>query len=214
MKYTNHVTPSCSLSSPTLWNLSGLIFSPDIGFFSRSPTQTRVCFTSNKCYFIYHVNTFLITCKSNGKHLVISLLYHTCISSILSPLPYNITYLSWLATSYGCPSFTMSMWSYHWWSRYPFASMPLWEWTYNSSKYISKYYYDYYFGEWSTCLEGLSPFPLPHPTMSEYLYHQKRFSDLVGHHHCWPDLHKYGAANIDNDNTCNDDGCLGEDTII
>jgi len=109
MRYINHVTPSCSLSSPTLWDLSGLIFSPDIGFFSRSPTQTKVCFTYNRCSFIYHASTFLLMCKSKGKHLIISLLYHTCISSILNPLPYNITYPSWLATSYGCPSFMMSM---------------------------------------------------------------------------------------------------------
>jgi hypothetical protein len=35
-----------------------------------------------------------------------------------------------------------------------------------------------------------------------------------GHYHCWLNLHIYGVVNINNDNTCNNDGCLGENTII
>jgi len=77
------------------------------------------------------------------------------------------SYLFWLVTSYGCPSFMMSMWSYHWRSRYPFVSMPLWEWTYNNPQYISGYYRSYCFGEWSTCSKGgFPPFPSPHPMMT------------------------------------------------
>jgi hypothetical protein len=67
-------------------------------------------------------------CKSKGKRLVINLFYHTNISFIISPFSYNIMYPSWLATSYNYAPFMMSMWSYHWQSRYTFASVPLWEW--------------------------------------------------------------------------------------
>jgi len=69
---------------------------------------------------------------SRGKRLVISLSYHTNISFIVNPLSYNTIYLSWLSTSYSYPPFIMSMWSYQWQSRYPFALVPLWEWTYSS----------------------------------------------------------------------------------
>jgi hypothetical protein len=34
-------------------------------------------------------------------------------------------YLSWLATSYGCPSFTMLVCSYHQQSKYAFTLVPL-----------------------------------------------------------------------------------------
>ncbi len=70
----------------------------------------------------------LIMCGSKGRHLVISLSYHTNISFIVSPHFYSIMHLSWLATSYSCSFFTMLMWSYHWQSRYPFASVFLQEW--------------------------------------------------------------------------------------
>ncbi len=32
--------------------------------------------------------------------------------------------------------------------------------------------------------------------------------------HCWPDSNRYNATNIDNNNTCNDDGFLVKNTII
>ncbi len=32
--------------------------------------------------------------------------------------------------------------------------------------------------------------------------------------HCWSDLHKYGVANINNDNTCNNNGCSGKNIIL
>jgi hypothetical protein len=58
--------------------------------------------------------------------------------------------------------------------------------------------------------KGRSPnFPSPHLTTSGYPYH--RFPDLDGHCHYWPNSHKYDAMNIDDDITCNDDGCLGGD---
>jgi hypothetical protein len=154
-------------------------------------------------------------CGFRGKHLVINSSYHAYISHIPNPLPYNIAYLSWFATSYNDPSFTVLMWSYHWWSRYPFVWMPLQEWTYNNPQYILGYYHNYRFGEWSTCSKGgLPPFPLPHPMTSGYPYCQIWFPDLDGCHHCWFNLHRYGATSINNDNTCIDDGCLGENTII
>jgi hypothetical protein len=51
------------------------------------------------------------------------------------PLPYNTTHLSWLVTSYNGSFFTVSMWSYHWRFKYPFAFVHLWEWTYSSPRY-------------------------------------------------------------------------------
>ncbi len=71
------------------------------------------------------------------------------------------------------------------------------------------------FGEWSTCWErGFPGFLLLHLTINVYFYYQRWLSDLDGCCHCWLDLHEYGLANIDDDNICIDDGCLGEDMII
>jgi hypothetical protein len=36
----------------------------------------------------------------------------------------SLPYLSWLATFYNCAPFMVLVWSYHWWSRYPFILMP------------------------------------------------------------------------------------------
>jgi len=70
-------------------------------------------------------------------------------------------------------------------------------------------------GEWSTCLEGgLPPFPSPHPMTNGYPYHLKQLPNLDGRHYYQPNSDKYGVANIDDDNTCNDDGYFGEDMII
>jgi len=93
--------------------------------------------------------------------------------------------------------------------------VPLWEWTYNSPWHISRYCCSYCFGKWSTCSKGgLPPFPSPHPIMSGYFYYQKWLLYFDGPCHCWLDSHRYGAMNINNDNTCNDNGCLGEDMIL
>jgi len=43
---------------------------------------------------------------------------------------------------------------------------------------------------------------------------QKQLSNLDACCHCWPNSHIYGAMNIDDDHTCNDDGCSRKDTII
>ncbi len=107
------------------------------------------------------------------------------------------------------------MWSYHWRSTYSFASMPLQEWAYNNPQYTSGYYHDYCFRKWNTCSEGgLPPFPSPHLMTNGYPYHHRRFSNLDGHHHYWPNSYKYGEMNIDNDNKLNNDGCSREDMII
>ncbi len=168
----NLVTLDCLLLGPTLWRFNGSILSLVVSFFGGSLTRAEVCLAPSKRSFRYHANTFLFMCRSRGKHLVINLFYHTYISFILNPFLYSITYLSWLATSYCCPFFIVLVWSYHWWSSYPFSLVPLWEWTYNSPPYISGYYRSYYFEKWSTYSEGrLSPFPLPHLTTSGYPYH-------------------------------------------
>jgi len=170
-KYPNLVTPGCLLLSPTFWKPNGFVLSPIINFFTELPTQEKLSPTPNKHSFKYHVNMFPLMCESKSKCLVINSSYHMCILFIFSPFLFNTTYLSWLTTSYGCPSFRMSVWSYHWQFKYPFALVPLWEWTYNSPWYISRYSCSYYLGEWSTCSErGLPPFPSPHLTTSGYPY--------------------------------------------
>jgi hypothetical protein len=178
-------------------------------------TWTKVCFPSNRRSFGYHTSTYLLMYKSRGRHLVINLSYHTNISFSINSLSYNIMYLSWFNTSHNFPSFIMLVWSYFWWFRYPFVSVLLWEWTYSNPLHISRYYCSYYFRKQSTCSEGgLSPSPSSHPTTSGYFYYQKWFSYFHGPCHCWSDLHKYGAMNINDYNTCSNDGCLGEDMIL
>lgn len=46
------------------------------------------------------------------------------------------------------------------------------------------------------------------------LYHQRRLPNFHGCCHCWPNLHKYGAVNIDDDNTYGDDGWLVRRNMI
>jgi hypothetical protein len=132
----------------------------------------------------YYVSKFLFMCRFRGGHLIINLSYHTYISFILSPLPYNITYPSWLGTPYGCSSFMVWMWSYLWWSRYLFALVPLRKWMYNNPRYTLRYYCNWCFVEWNTCLEGgFPPFPPPHLMTSGYPNHQRWLLELVGHCH-------------------------------
>jgi hypothetical protein len=70
-----------------------------------------------------HMSMFPILCKSHSGHLVITSSYYTCILFVFSSHRYNVTYMLWRATSYSCTSFTLLMWTYHWWFRYSFASM-------------------------------------------------------------------------------------------
>ncbi len=124
-RYSSPVTLCCLLLGSTFWEPSGLIYSLVISFFGKLPTWTIICVIFNRHSFKYHVSMFPFMCTFKGKSFVISLSYHTYISFILSPLPSNITYPSWLATSYSCPSFIVLMWSYHWWSKYPFVLVPM-----------------------------------------------------------------------------------------
>jgi hypothetical protein len=171
--YMGHVTLGCLLSSPTFWKPSGLILSTVIGFFGGSPTQARVYCTFNRCSFRYHVNMYLLICRSRGKCLVINSSYHTFILSIFNPLLYNITYSSWLTTSYNCPSIMVLMWSYHWWFTYSFALMPLSKRTYNNPWVIHfKILLQLLFWRVEHMFKGsFPPFLSPHSTMSGYPYH-------------------------------------------
>jgi hypothetical protein len=112
-KYMSHVTLGRLFSCPTLWEPTGLVFSPINGFFGEWLTQAGICITSSRFSFKYHADMSLLMCESRGKRLVISSSYHTCILSTFNPLPYNTTYLSCLATSYGCPFVMVSVWSCH-----------------------------------------------------------------------------------------------------
>jgi len=172
MRYSSHVTPSCLLLGPTLWKLISSILFLVIGFFYGSSTWVRVCFASNRCPFRYHVSMFPFMCGSRGRHLVISLFYRIRISSILSPFPFNTTYSLWFVTSYCYPSFIVSMWSYHWQSKYPFALVTLQKWMYNNPRCISRYYRNYCFKKWNICSKGYLPhFPSPHPMRKWYPYY-------------------------------------------
>ncbi len=148
-------------------------------------TRGKVCLTFSKCSFIYHANMSPFMCRSKGRRLVINSFYHTYNSFILGPLPYNTMYSSWITTSNNCPFFMVLVWSYHWQSRYPFASVPLWEWVYTNPQYTLKYYCNYCFKEWNTCSKGgIPPFPSPHTMTSGYPYHQKHLPNLDGCCHC------------------------------
>jgi hypothetical protein len=61
---------------------------------------------------------------------------------------------------------------------------------------------------------GLPPFPLSHLMTNGYFYYQKQLSYFDGPCHYWPNLHIYGAMNIDDDITCSDDGYLRKYTIL
>jgi len=104
-KNLSPITPSCPLSSPTFWKLSGWVLSPIVGFFGRSPSRAGIYFSFNKCSFRFYANISLFMCKSRGRHKVINSSYHICISFIFGPFPYNTTYSSWFATSSSSPSF-------------------------------------------------------------------------------------------------------------
>ncbi len=125
MRCLSHVTLICSFPGPTFWKPSNLVLSLVVGFFSRSLTRAWIYFSFSRCSFRYHVNTSPLMCELEGKCLVINLFYHTNILFIINLLSYNIMYASWLATSFNYPPFTVSIWSYHWWFKYPFVSMPL-----------------------------------------------------------------------------------------
>jgi hypothetical protein len=61
---------------------------------------------------------------------------------------------------------------------------------------------------------GLVGFFLSHLMTNGYPYYQRWLLDLGGCHHCWFDSHMYNVTNIDDDDTCINDGCLRKDTII
>ncbi len=111
-RYPSPITLGCLLLGPTLWEPNGLVLSPIVSLFGGLPTWAKNCLAFNTHSFKYHANTSLLMCGSKGMCLIINSSYHTCILFILNPLPYNIMYLFWLVTSYNCPSFTVSMWSY------------------------------------------------------------------------------------------------------
>jgi len=82
---------------------------------------------------------------------------------ILCPFFYIILYLSRYTTSYNCTSFTMLIWSYHWWFGYPFIMLPMREWVHCNPWYVSRYPCNYCIEKWSPHTKrGFSPFPPPH----------------------------------------------------
>jgi hypothetical protein len=115
-----------------VWSILSLV----VSFFGKILTWIRVCLAFSRHSFGYHASMFPFTCGSRGRRLFISSSYDTYISFIISPLFYNTMYLFWLGTSYGFPFFMALVWSYHWQSRYPFALVPLWEWTYDNPWYV------------------------------------------------------------------------------
>ncbi len=181
MRCLSHVIRGLSLSCLTFWEPTGSILTLVAGFFGGSFTWVGICLFFSRLSFKYCVSTSMFMCESKGKCLVINSSYHINILFIIGPLFfYNTTYPSWLATCYSCPPFTMSMWSYHWRSRYPFDSVPLWEWAFSSPWHSSKYYYSYCFGKQNTCSKGgFPPFPSPHPMTIDILITKNDFHTLM-----------------------------------
>lgn len=105
-------------SSPLLKDLKYVI-SLFMNFCDQPPTWIRNCHTSNRCSFGHHASMSLILCMSNCGCLVISLSYHTYISFVLYSFPFSVLYPPWLSTCYSYTFFTLLMWTYHWWFRYP-----------------------------------------------------------------------------------------------
>jgi hypothetical protein len=89
------------------------------------------------------------------------------------------------------------------------------EWAYSNPQHILRYCWSCCFEEWSTCSKrGLPHFPLSHLTMNEYPYHQKQFQDTHGCCHYWRSSNRYGATDINDDITWNDDECSKKNMII
>ncbi len=78
-RYVGLITPNCSLSNCTFWELSGTILSPSASFFGGSLIWVGNYFASSKCPFRYHASMFPFMCGSKGRRLVINLSYHTYI---------------------------------------------------------------------------------------------------------------------------------------
>jgi hypothetical protein len=73
---------------------------------------------------------------------------------------YSTSYLSLYTTSYSCASFSISMWSYHQWFRYPFATLHVREWTHYNPWYALRYHCNYCVGKWNSHTKrGFSLFP-------------------------------------------------------
>ncbi len=169
MGYPNFITLGCSFLSPSFWKACLIVIFSFILFFDGSPTRAKVFHIYSRCSLECYVNMISILCKSSCEHLVISSSYHTYISFVFDSLPYIVTYPLWFVTSYYYTSFTLSMWTYHWWSRYPLDLVPVWEWMQCSSWYSLRNRRNYCFGKWNTCIEkGFKPFSPPHSTRSWY----------------------------------------------
>ncbi len=146
-----------------LSKLYNAILSSNAIFLDGPITWARIFFAPSRCSFGCCVNMSSLLCKSNNKCLVINSPYHLFIMFILRPFSYNIPYLSRYTTSYNCTSFTMLIWSYHWWFRYPFIMLPMREWVHCNPWYVSRYPCNYCIEKWSPHTKrGFSPFPPPH----------------------------------------------------
>jgi hypothetical protein len=59
-----------------------------------------------------------------------------------------------------CASFTMSVWSYHRWFQYPFATLPMWEWVHCNPWHVLRCCWNFCIEKWSSCIvKGFSFFP-------------------------------------------------------
>jgi hypothetical protein len=104
-----------------------------------------------------------VMCRSNTRGLVIGLFRHSFISFVLRSSSYNSMYLFQYTTDYNSTSFTMLMWSYHWWFGHPFVTFPMWEWVHYNPWYNSRYRCNHCVREWCSCTKRGFP-PSPHRT--------------------------------------------------
>jgi hypothetical protein len=202
--------------SPLLKMLHDTFISSFTCYFYGPIAQSKICHTFSRCSFKCHTSTSPILCKFNYECLIISLSYHTCISSFLNSFLYDIMYLLWLVISYSCTFFTLSMWTYHWWFGYPFMSKVLVQkWTH--------YTFDTFRDTITTIAlkigthipnRGFPPFPLSHLTSSQYSYHETQNLDINGCCHSLSYLLEYGILCIIHNNACNDSCYLWKDKIM
>jgi len=121
-RYPNIFISNCPFSRPPFLESCGIVISSLTCFFDKLTTWIRFF---SWCSLWCHMSMFPILCKSHNGHLVNTSFYYTCILFVFNSHPYSVTYMLWHATSYSCTSFTLLVWTYHWWFGYSFASMPM-----------------------------------------------------------------------------------------
>ncbi len=214
-RYPSLITSSCLLSSPILSEPSSLVLFPVANFFDGSPTQGWFCFTSSKCSIIIwahlcscvglRVDVWLLICPTTfAFHLFLTnFIRALCTHLGLSHL--MVVHLSRCQ----CDHTIEGLNTHLFWYPYGSENIVVHDTPWNTIATII-------LKSEAHVKRDISHFSPHHSqqTMSGYPYHQRWLLNFDGHRHCWLDLHIYDASNINNNNTCNDDGYIRENMII